>query len=93
MLSAPLGVRWLEWPSPSPSASCALEIARTIGEVQGLGDWVRVHGEWATAVLSEKNGDFEGAKGHYQRLVAECADDEQFAWLVADLSGRLEKLR
>lgn len=67
----------------------ALEVARSIERTPDLSDWIRFHGAWATATLTEKAGSLEAAKSLYAELLASCRGKAGFEWLVRDLERRL----
>ncbi len=71
----------------------ALAIADTVAQNREIDTWVRMHGEWAKATLTEETGDVVSARAQYERLLAEYGGDKQHQWLVNDLTKRLDTLR
>lgn len=69
----------------------ALAITRPIETTPGLTDYIRLHGAWAKATLTEKAGDPNGARVLYEQLIANCKDKDGFQWLVDDLTRRLRR--
>ncbi|MCA8948036.1 MAG: tetratricopeptide repeat protein [Planctomycetes bacterium] len=73
--------------------AAALALGRRFADQPNVSEWIRRHGRWVVATELDALGDRARARSEYEAILAACADDRKYDWLVTDVQQRLASLR